>query len=186
MKILSAYTGTLLFLCLLQTTNATTLTLNVPANPLWTDTGIYLSIADTVVATASGSWSPSNGNFGPDGFFGENWLDGFMQGANIAALIAYVGSDPYQGHWGDNTFFPQATGYWLIGSSGQVTSPYAGELWLGFNDDAESMLVGDNSGSVIAEITVVPEPSVFAFGILNVVGMLTLRRRTGRAVLSWV
>ena len=154
--------GTLLILCLLQTIKATTLSLNIPANPLWTDTGIYLSIGNSVTATASGLWNPLTDypwlQCGPDGTYQSGWTDGFMQGANTGALIAYVGSDPYQGHWGDATFFPQATGYWLIGSSSQFTSSYAGELWLGFNDDAQTMLTGDNSGSVLAEVTVVPEP----------------------------
>jgi hypothetical protein len=178
------YVGMLLFLGLLQTAQATTLTLNISPNPLWTDTGIYLSIGSSVSATASGSWTPSTDYpwllCGPDGVSLEGWTDGFMLGANTGALIAYVGSDPYQGHWGDSTFFPQAAGYWLIGSSGQFNSPYAGELWLGFNDDAQSMLVGDNAGSVIAEVTVVPEPSVLAVGVLTLVGALTLRRRNAR------
>jgi hypothetical protein len=80
--------------------------------------------------------------------------DLFLYSANHGELIAYIGSDPYQGHWGDGSFFPQQTGYWAIGSSGQFTSNKNGELWLGFNDDAVSEVIGDNAGSVTADITV--------------------------------
>jgi hypothetical protein len=174
------YVGMLLFICLLQTTNAATLSLTVSANPLWTDTGIYVSIGQSITATASGSWNPWTGVLspcGPDGApTAPDWDDSFLLGANSAALIAYVGTDPLQGHWGDRSFFPRATGYWVIGSSGGFTSPVAGELWLGFNDDAVNQQTWDNSGSVMAQITVVPEPSAFVLAGLGAAALMFCRR----------
>lgn len=134
----------------------TIISISVPANPLWTDTGLTVSNGDTVTITASGTWNYGAGPLGPDGYLPCcNW-DLFM--ANPPALqgelIAFVGPDPYQGHWGDGSFFPRTTGYWDIGSSGSFISSTGGKLWLGFNDDAVSRAVGDNSGSVTASIAV--------------------------------
>jgi hypothetical protein len=82
------------------------------------------------------------------------------------ALIGYIGADPYQGHWGDGSFFPQSTGYLYVGASDQFSSDKSGKLWLGMNDSAATGFNGafDNSGSVTAQISVtpVPEPSSFA------------------------
>jgi hypothetical protein len=137
-------------------------TVVVPSNPLWTDTGLDVNIGQDVTITASGSWTwgyyPS---FGPDGdapWSDSSAMDNFLYQANHGELIAYVGSDPTQGHMGDRSFFPQTTGYWAIGSSGQFTSDKSGKLWLGFNDDAVTGAVGDNSGTVTALITTTPSP----------------------------
>jgi hypothetical protein len=181
LKSLSGYAGVLFSFCLFQTTNAQTLSLTVTANPLWTDTGIYLLSGQSVTATASGSWNPWTGVVapcGPDGApTSPDWNDSFLQGINCASLIAYVGTDPFQGHWGDPTFWPRTSGYWEIGSSGGFTSPSTGELWFGFNDDAVTENAVDNSGSVTAEITVVPEPSTFALAGLAGLGLLAFSRR---------
>ncbi|HUI07740.1 MAG TPA: hypothetical protein VL486_12125, partial [Verrucomicrobiae bacterium] len=139
-------------LCLLGIPNVKAESLAVSSNPLWTDTTLSLQIGDSVTITASGSWQFDyvHGSCGPDGMYvEENLYDRFYSGALQGALVAYVGPDPYQGHWGDESFFPQATGYWNIGSSAQFTSDKDGELWLGFNDDAVSAQPWtDNSGSV--------------------------------------
>ncbi len=181
LKTLLGYAGMFSLVSLLQTTNASALSLDVTANPLWTDTGIYLSLGQSVTATASGSWNPWTGvlpNYGPDGVQpSPDWNDSFLVGADSACLIAYVGSDPFQGHGGDASFFPQASGYWVIGSSGGFTSPVSGELWLGFNDAAVTGNVGDNSGFVTANITVVPEPGIFTLAGVGVVSLLLYRRR---------
>jgi len=134
----------------------------VTSNPLWTDTGRTINIGDTVSITATGTWTWADWYgawFGPDGESGTagsptGSYDYFLYGANHAELIAFVGPDPYQGHWGDYNFWPQTTGYWAVGSSGSFVSDKAGELWLGINDDAATMDVGNNSGAVTASITV--------------------------------
>jgi hypothetical protein len=133
-------------------------TVVVTTNPLWTDTGLSIANGDTLDIKASGIWAAwiSYGWLGPDGV--EVAPDGapfdrFYSGANWSELIAFVGPNPYQGHWGDSSFFPQPHGYWAIGSSRQFTSNETGELWLGLNDDAVSEGTGDNAGSVTASVT---------------------------------
>jgi hypothetical protein len=134
----------------------------VTSNPLWTDTRLNTTIGEKVEINASGWWSGAVYGgpwFGPDGQLGKSgYGDTFLYEANWGELIAFVGSDPYQGHWGDGSFFPQHTGYWIIGSSGQFVSNKTGELWLGFNDDAVSESVGDNGGTVTASITITSGP----------------------------
>jgi len=169
-------------LCFLRIPNAKAESVVVSSNPLWTDTTMSLQIGDSVTITASGSWQFDyvSGSVGPDGMYREVALyDLFYSGAFQGALIAFVGTDPYQGHWGNGSFFPQAAGYWNIGSSAQFTSDKAGELWLGFNDDAVSAEPWtDNYGSVTAEISVapVPEPSGFALALLGIVTLFGARR----------
>jgi len=147
----------------LQPVKADASTVVVTANPLWTDTGFSVAIGTKVEINASGLWCLSQdwrGWFGPDGLTWDyGCWDTFLYEANHGELIAFVGSDPYQGHWGDGNFFPQHTGYWAIGSSGQFTSNKSGELWLGFNDDAVTENTWDNGGSVTALI--VTSPSYF-------------------------
>jgi hypothetical protein len=130
---------------------------DVSANPPWTDTGLILSSGDVVSITASGLWccTPLFCT-GPDGdYWTTHWDDWqHFDDNDKGRLIGFVGPDPYQGHWGDADFFPQPSGYISIGSTATfiVTSP--GRLWVGINDGAVSMEVDDNSGSVIADITV--------------------------------
>jgi hypothetical protein len=72
----------------------------------------------------------------------------------LDALIAYVGSDPFQGQSYGTSFFPQSSGYWEIGSSNQFTSTNSGELWLGVNDTIAFELPGPpTTGSMTAHIT---------------------------------
>jgi hypothetical protein len=174
--------------CLFAGLNATAQMLTVSSDPLWTDTGISLGQFEAANITATGTWNTevgaANGSSGPDGLplTGEynllGWSDGFLAGANKGELLAYVGVDPYQGHWGDASFFPAATGYWAIGSEGSLTAPEAGELWLGFNDDAQSEDVSDNSGSLQVDIQIVPEPaSCTLAGVGLMIMALTLKRK---------
>jgi len=129
----------------------------VKAYDLWTDTGVHVDMGNIVTITAWGTWSPSGSlSFDPNGdtLGPRDYGDEFLNPAYWAELIAFVGPDPYQGQWGNAAFFPQTTGYWEIGSSRQFTSNKGGELWLGFNDDAVSKAIGDNSGTVYANVTV--------------------------------
>jgi hypothetical protein len=140
----------------------------VPDNPLWSDTGISLHVGDQVTITAGGTWDFGIGPFGPNGTPNDPApYDRFSSAANHGELIGYIGSDPFQGHYGDGTFFPQATGYLTVGTSLAFTSSQQGELWLGVNDDAVSESVGDNTGSLTAVI-VVPEPTTLGLLLLGV------------------
>jgi hypothetical protein len=178
MKRLLALAAVAAVLSFLGSANAQTLTLVVPANPLWTPTAISLNTGDAVSITASGSWRGSLNPpwTGPDGLAQDGWANYnlFMFGTNWGSLIAFVGPDPYQGHWGDGSFFPQTNGYWYIGSSAQFTSDKTGELWLGFNDDAVSKEIFDNQGSVTAQI-VVPEPSTVILALLGGALLVVIR-----------
>jgi hypothetical protein len=132
-------------------------TVTVPANPLWTDTRILVSAGATISITATGQWGYAGVLCcGPDG--DPTWpdpTDQFFVGANKGELIAYIGVDPTQGHLvSGNTFFPQSTGYFAIGSAASFVAPASGELWLGINDDARTLVVFDNPGSLTATITV--------------------------------
>jgi hypothetical protein len=170
----------------LMAANATTLDLYTPtnvtvsANPVWTDTGITFTQGDVVSISASGIWTPEGSYFncGPGGRVDyPNWWDSFYSAANWAELIAYVGSDPYQGRWGDETFFPQSTGYWTIGTGATFTIPSNGELWLGMNDGAASKGVSDNAGSLEAQITLIPEPSSLMLLVPGGLALLWRKRR---------
>lgn len=136
-------------------------TISIPSNPLWTDTGIKVSAGQTVTISASGIWNGggSDPNYGPDGspfLLGDFLFDDFepFDPADEGRLLGFVGPDPYQGRWGDGSFFPQTSGYISVGSGRTFTAPYSGELWLGFNNDAGSKRSNDNTGQVTANIVV--------------------------------
>jgi hypothetical protein len=134
----------------------------VQATSLWADTYLRVTNGWRVLVTANGSWSwQANQTFGPDGDPNTTTTaDLFYSGARHAALIGYLGLDPYQGHWRDGSFFPQPTGYWNIGSNNVFTADRTGELWLGFNDDAVTGGTNDNSGFVTAQISIMPPQPV--------------------------
>jgi hypothetical protein len=128
---------------------------------LWTNTAITLAAGQTISISASGSWNwgQAVANFGPDGdpntpfgYYGDEF-EGFDI-EDHGRLIGFVGVDPFQGEWRNGLFFPQTSGYISVGSGETFSSPWAGTLWLGFNDDAVNGGVGDNTGQVTAEITV--------------------------------
>ena len=59
----------------------------------------------------------------------------------------------------NNTYFPQSSsqGYYFLGTNGQLTVTNSGELWFGFNDDAETLSTNDNSGQVMGQLQIVPQ-----------------------------
>ncbi len=166
--------------------HAASVNVNVPANLLWVDTAINLSAGDMVTITANGTWNWgfASADFGPDGEpgTGGSW-DAFQNfdPNDKGRLIGYIGADPFQGHWGDGTFFPQTSGYLSIGSSAAFTASTSGECWLGFNDDAMTKNASDNFGEVTANVSVAPIPLppaawLFGSGLLGLIGIA--RRKT--------
>jgi hypothetical protein len=80
---------------------------------------------------------------------------GDMMTSHWGALISYVGpTPPPTGSYVSTEVASQAHFISLVGSQFSGTLLYAGELWLGFNDDAYSNNTSDNSGEVTATITV--------------------------------
>jgi hypothetical protein len=137
----------------------TTIQVTIPANPLWSDTGIALSAGQYAAISASGTWCWSHAFCnGPDGspafqplaYDEFEFFDAFDHGR----LIAFVGVDPYQGQWGNYEFFAQTSGYVSVGSGQTFTAPYSGELWLGINAGAVTESVSESSGHLIANVTV--------------------------------
>jgi hypothetical protein len=45
-------------------------------------------------------------------------------------------------------------GYWWVGTTGVFTTDRTGKLWFGFNDDAVSGRIDDDSGAVFGEVTI--------------------------------
>lgn len=127
------------------------ITVTVPANPLWTDTGVTLASNDiAIVHDAAGiwMWDWSSWSGGPDGQpntigTSDNWITTEQK----AMLIGFVGVDPNVIGQNDPRLFP-------VGTATVRVSGVAGKLWLGFNDDCISHYVGDNSGSVTAIVSV--------------------------------
>lgn len=155
------------------------ITLEVSANPLWTDTGIDVATGDIITVTpdVTDTWYTAGFPVGPSGAPLNNW-DLFFAGSLHSSMIAYVGSDPYQGHWGDGSFFPRATGYTAVNNGVTFPSFVGGSLWLGVNDDAVSMAIGDNFGSITTDVSVVPVPGAVLLGALGLsVAGFKLRKR---------
>ena len=115
----------------------------VPGTEQWTDTGLDLSIDDTVLIEADGAITPStpdvplndpNGNPSPSAR--QFNLDG-LEEANHAGLIGRIG---------------EAGAPFQVGSRLQSTADTEGRLFLGINDTG----VGNNAGEFTATITVNP------------------------------
>lgn len=183
MKSISIFLRAVAVLSLAPLDGANACTVRVDARPLWTDTGINLNGEDLVSITASGSWRWARNRWvGPEGVC-DGTTDTFLDNGTHGMLIAFVGPDPFEGQQDAGDFFPQTTGYWGIGRSGQFASPCAGRLWLGFNDDAVTGATSDNAGFVVADISIesVPEPGafslVFGSGVLGCAGLI--RRKPG-------
>jgi PKD repeat protein len=134
----------------------------VSANPLWTNVDLNVAKGQTVSITASGTWNCGEGTKGPTGDNAGGLYDLFLNStapSKHGELIAFIGptsTDPYQGNWGNRSFFPRpvGAGYWAIGNNTTFTADRDGELWLGINDDAVTKTIGDNTGSLVTVITI--------------------------------
>ena len=114
----------------------------VPGTEQWTDTGIDLSIDDTVLIEADGAITPSTPDVplhGPDGVpdrpSARVFNVGGVEEANHASLIGRIG---------------EAGAPFLVGSELSSTADTEGRLFLGINDRD----VANNAGEFTATITV--------------------------------
>jgi hypothetical protein len=115
----------------------------VPGTEQWTDTGIDVSIGDTVSIEADGEITPSAPNHpfnGPNGDpdpAGRRFNVEGLEESNHAGLIGRIGAagPPFQ-----------------VGSQLLSTADTEGRLFLGINDGG----VGNNAGEFTATITVQP------------------------------
>lgn len=162
-----------------QSTSAQSASVVVSSNVVWRDTGISLSVGDTLQVSANGSWSadPGDGFTGPDGYT-KKVADNFLNLTDIGVcascattptsfwggLIAYIGSSPpAAGSYTSTSIRPEAKKVFFVGSSFGVSIARAGKLWLTFNDDAYSANTGDNAGQVTATITARGVPPITPF-----------------------
>ncbi|NNC91310.1 MAG: hypothetical protein HKN80_02335 [Acidimicrobiia bacterium] len=116
----------------------------VPGTEQWIDTGIDLSINDTVLIEADGAVTPAVGredHYGPDGVPDRPSAHTFnvvgMKEANHNSLIGRIG---------------EAGAPFLVGSRLLSEADAEGRLFLGMNDTG----VGNNAGEFTATITVNP------------------------------
>jgi hypothetical protein len=119
------------------------ITINVPANQLWTDTGINVRRGDQVLFYATGEINAGNGV--PAGVAGNPVMDKNrmpVRTASGGSVIGRVGNGaPFAIGWNPNP----------------ITMPDNGRLQLGINDDN----VNDNSGNFTVVISQQPRGSVF-------------------------
>ena len=159
-------------LCCLGSAHGTTYSLSIPVASPWTDTGINLFAGQEILITASGSviaGSAPGSNVDPNGVGpthdGTRVVSDTVLGQTVSlTLIGKVGGTTAfsAGTPTDGSPLPEGVagkGVGFIGSSYDKIVPTSGRLFLGFNDD----VFGDNSGSFSVTLTVVPEPSAFAF-----------------------
>ena len=122
-------------------------TIAVPTNQAWTDTGVALRQQEKFTITATGEASPSPGTtVGPAGvaFTNQNCANNQYAGLTATpftapglpcyALIGRIGNAPI---------------VFKVGGTFTLKAPQPGELSLGFNDS----YLGDNSGSFTVTIT---------------------------------
>ena len=149
------------------------------------DTGIYLSVGDAFTVTVDPNdlwnagalprWSNADGLIGnlyATGSDESGQLAGTLIGQNYGLLTQSGLSAPYGALVGEigGTFF-------LLGSNFSGPAPAAGTLALFYWDENNY----DNSGSIVADVGVVPEPGSFillGFGLITLAAFV--RRATNR------
>jgi catechol 2,3-dioxygenase-like lactoylglutathione lyase family enzyme len=170
----------LVFSCV---TTSYAVTVTVTADPLWTNTGVVLSPADSVlIHDAAGDWSGGSAwTYGPAGEFRgpaywyDEWVTDGMHGELIGAVVApglnLNVAPPRALPQNDPRLF-------AIGTEAVALTGKAGVLWLGFNDDYTSEWnQSDNFGTVAVQVDSVPEPSTLALLAVGVMAILALAER---------
>ena len=125
-----------------------------PAAPL--DTGLSFVAGQLLTVAALGTWNGGCGDIGPDGGGTCSGTASGLQDYSLAGRIGAAGS------------------YFQIGSSYSAPVSGNGHLFLAFVDSDAN----NNTGSVMATITAVPEPGTYALLLagLGVVGAVGRRR----------
>ena len=136
--------------------------IKVTADPQWTDTGITLTLSDTVMLhDAIGLWDTSLGPTGPQGGFPgyeyDEWITNGFHG-QLIGFIGPVGTDPNlpSAHAQPRAVPQNDPSLFEIGINSITITGKEGRLWLGFNDSYRSE-VFDNSGSVFVQVDFPPQ-----------------------------
>ena len=179
--ILSAVQSALLVLTGVMISSADASSITVTANPIWTDTGIFLSPSDGVrIHDAIGNWTFGAGYVGPDGWpdsppawVSDDWITDDRAGQLIGAVMP-LGLD-----MNVSEAVPQnAPELFQVGTASVTVSGEEGELWLGIND-AWTNGNSDNFGTLSVQVDAVPEPSTFTLlgiGVISLVAYAWRRR----------
>jgi len=139
----------------------------VPADARWVDTGLDVSTGDALVIVSAGTWTDGDSTTGPDGST-KQWPDNFFNLAepgvcnycaqrpapHWGALIGYIGdAPPAAGSYTSADVLPEADKIFLIGANYSAQAPDTGRLWLNKNADAYSDYTVDNHGAIAADVT---------------------------------
>ena len=146
-------------------------TVVVAADAGWVESGVAVTVGQTLDIEASGQWAPGppeSGDVGPDGSsiawgdsflnltdFGSCWGCAGTLGPSWAALVGYIGDNPPPpGSYTDASEYAEATHVFLVGSGTRATADRSSELWFAMNDDAYSGDTSDNSGDMTVSVAI--------------------------------
>ena len=153
----SLATAAVVLLAACDSVLASSATIVVQANPLWTDTGLALAPTDVVqIYGATGAWkSQINVPFSDaDGsMYCQYVWDEWISDGHHGQLIGFVGTDPND----TNAVSQNSPALFVVGTNSVTFAGKTGELWLGFNDAFATRYPGgigvnDNSGSVTVQV----------------------------------